>query len=58
MDVSPTKEIRIKNNTRDWFDNEITEAINIREKYFKQFKKSNLRIDYDFYIETKYHTEN
>ena len=56
MDVSPTKEIRIKNNTRDWFDNEITEAINITEKYFKQFKKSNLRIDYDFYIETKYNT--
>ena len=30
------KEIRIKNNTQEWFDNEIAEAIKIREKYFPQ----------------------
>ena len=51
------KEIRIKNNTQEWFDNEIAEAIKIREKYFKKFKKSNLQIDYNFYIEAKYNAQ-
>ena len=55
--VAPIKEIRIKNNTQEWFDNEIAEVIKIREKYFKKFKKSNLRIDYDFHIEAKYNTQ-
>ena len=40
--VAPIKEIRIKNNTQEWFDNEIAEAIKIREKYFKKLKKLNL----------------
>ena len=33
----------MKNNTQEWFDDEITEAIKVREKYFKKFKKSNLQ---------------
>ena len=53
----PIKEIRIKNNTQEWLDNEIAEAIKIRGKYFKKFKKSNLQIDYNFYIEVKYNTQ-
>ena len=55
--VAPVKEIRIKNNTQDWFNNEVAEAIKTREKYLKKFKKSNLQIDYNFYIETKYNTQ-
>ena len=55
--VAPIKEIITKNNTQEWFDNEIAEAIKIREKYFKKFKKSNLQIDYNFYIEAKYNTQ-
>ena len=51
--VAPIKEIRIKNNTQEWFDNELK----IREKYFKKFKKPNLQIDYHFYIEAKYNTQ-
>ena len=56
-DVAPIKEIRMKNNTQEWFDNEMAEAIKTREKYFKNFKKSNLQIDYNFYIEAKYNTQ-
>ena len=52
--VAPTKMLRIKNNSQDWLDSEIAEAIKLREKYFEKFKKSNLHIDYDFYIEAKY----
>ena len=55
--VAPIKEIRIKDNTQEWFDNEIAEAIKIRAKYFKKFKKSNLQIDYNFFIEAKYNTQ-
>ena len=55
--VAPIKELRKKNNTQGWFDNEIADAIKIRDKYFKKFKKSNLHIDYDFYIEAKYNVK-
>ena len=55
--VAPIKELRIKNNTQGWFDNEIADAIKIRDKYFKKFKKSNQHIDYDFYIEAKYNVK-
>ena len=55
--VAPIKETKIKNNTQEWFDNETAEAIKIRGKYFKKFKKSNLQIDYNFYIDAKYNTQ-
>ena len=55
--VAPIKVIRIRNNTHEQFDNEIAEAMKIREKYLKKFKKSNLQIDYNFYIEAKYNTQ-
>ena len=47
--VAPTKEIRIRNCTQDWFNNETAKAIKIREKFLKKFfKKVNLQIDYNF----------
>ena len=52
--VASIKEIRIKHNTQEQFDNKIAEA---REKHFKKFKKSNLLIDYNFYIDAKYNTQ-
>ena len=55
--TAPIKEIGVKNNTQEWFESKIAEAIKIREKYFKKFKKSNLQIDYKFYIEEKYNTQ-
>ena len=55
--VAPIKEIIIKNNTQDQFDNEIAEVVKTREKYLKKIKKSNLQIDYNFYIEAKHNTQ-
>ena len=52
--VAPIKTLRIKNNSQDWFDSEIAEAIKLRENYFKKFKKSSLHI---FYIEAKYNVQ-
>ena len=56
--IAPIKELRVKNNTQDWFDNEVNEAIKIRDKMFKKFKKSNLHIDYDIYLEAKHNVKN
>ena len=36
-ELKAEQEIRIKNNTQDWFDNDIAETIKIREKYFEKF---------------------
>ena len=43
-EVAPSKEIKIKNNTQEWFDREIFELIHAREKLFLKFKKSKLHI--------------
>ena len=33
-EIAPSKEIRIKSNTQEWFDREIAELIHAREKLF------------------------
>ena len=45
-----SKEIRIKNNTREWFDREI----HPHEKLFLKFKKSKLHIDEENYKKVKH----
>ena len=47
--IGPSKEIRIKNNTEEWFDREIAELIHTHEKLFLKSKKSKLHIDEDNY---------
>ena len=53
--IAPFKELRVKNNTRDWFDDEVNEAIQLREKRLKHFKSTKLCVDEEFYKEAKYH---
>ena len=43
--IAPFKDLRIKNNTQDWLDDEVTEAIKLREKRLKYFKSTKLHID-------------
>ena len=40
--IAPFKDLRIKNNTQDWFDDEVAKAIKRREKRIKQFKSTKL----------------
>ena len=47
------KEIRIKNNFRDWFDGEILDKIILRDKCLKKLKASRLNIDEQLYKEAK-----
>ena len=53
--IAPFKDLRVKNNTRDRFDDEVTEAIQLREKLLKHFKSTKLCVDEELYKEAKYH---
>ena len=56
--VAPYKEVRIENNTQDWFDDEVAEAIKLRGKCLMRFKLTKLHIDEDLYKEAKYNAMN
>ena len=45
-----------KENTQKWFDGEVLENINTRDKLFKRFKKSRLHTDKELYKKAKYNT--
>ena len=55
---APLKERRIKNNNEEWFDGEILDAILIRDKVLKRFKKTKLPADELCYKQSKYFLEN
>ena len=57
-EIAPSKEIRIKNNTQEWFDREIGELIHTHEKLLLKFKKSKLHIDEENYKKVKYQVQN
>ena len=48
-EIAPIKEIRVKNNSQDWFDAEINEEIERRDKSLAKFKKSRLHSDNESY---------
>ena len=52
--ITPFRDV--KNNTQDWFDDEVAKAIKLREKRVKQLVKSTkLNIIEDLYKVAKYH---
>ena len=52
--IAPYKSKRVKGNTQKWFDGEVLEKLNLRNKLFKKFKKSTLHIDKELYKKSKY----
>ena len=40
--IAPSKKIRVKANSKPWFDNKIVSGIQRRDKLFKKFKHSGL----------------
>ena len=46
----------VEANTQIWFDGEILENTNTRDKLFKRFKKSRLHTDKELYKKAKYNT--
>ena len=47
--IAPMKEIRVKNNSQDWFDAEIHEEIEMRDKLLAKFKTSRNSTDHENY---------
>ena len=52
-EIAPMKSLRIKNRINEWFDGEITEKNNERDKLFRKFKYSKLHIDEEIYKNAK-----
>ena len=51
--IAPLKRVRMKNTSNEWFDREIVEKLNIRDKLLKKFKSSRLNIDWEIYKEAR-----
>ena len=51
--IAPYKVLRVKNNTQDWFDSEVAEAINLRDKCLQKFKLTKLHVDEELYKDAK-----
>ena len=49
--VAPVETVRIKNNTREWFDGKIPEEIHKRDKLYEKFKLAKLHLDEDLFRE-------
>ena len=56
-EIAPMKSLRIKNRINEWFDGEIAEKINERDKLFRKFKHSKLHIDEEIYKNAKYEVQ-
>ena len=52
--VTPMKERRVKQNSQEWFDEEIADEIKNRNRLFKKSKKSKLHIEKDIYNAARY----
>ena len=52
-EVAPIKEVRVKSNLQDWFDAEINEEIERRDKLLAKFKKSRSHSDNENYKKSR-----
>ena len=52
--IAPYRNKWIKRNPQKWFDSEVLEKLNARDKLFNKFKKSRLNIDKELYKKAKY----
>ena len=50
--IAPLKTVRVKKTSGEWFDREIAEKLNLRDKLLNKFKSSCLNIDWEIYKET------
>ena len=52
-EIAPIKEVRVKSNSHDWFDAEINEEIERRDKLLAKFKKSRSHSDNENYKKSR-----
>ena len=53
---APCKTKKVEVNTQKWFDGDVLEYINTREKLFETFQNCELHIDKELYKKAKYNT--
>ena len=51
--IAPYRDKRINGNTQKWFDREVLQKLNARDKLFKKFKKYRLNIEKKLYKKAK-----
>ena len=56
--VAPVKSKRIKRNSQEWFDSEISEKLITRDKLFKKYKKTRPHVDKEIYKRARYSVQN
>ena len=56
--VAPVKNKRIKRNSQEWFDREISGKLLIQDKFFKKYKKTRLHVDKEIYKRARYSVQN
>ena len=52
--VAPVKSKKIKRNSQEWFNSEISEKLIIRDKLFKKHKKTRVHVDKEIYKRAQY----
>ena len=55
--IAPLKKIRVRNNTQEWYDDEIRQAIKKRDKFFAIFKNTKLCDDNVRYKKARNHVQ-
>ena len=56
--VAPFKTVRIKNNASEWFDGEIAEKIDKRDKLYKKLKSTKLHVGEEIYKKARNTVQN
>ena len=52
-EIAPMKDIRVKGNSKPWFDSDIMEAIRARDKLKKRFLRTKLHVDHECFKEQR-----
>ena len=52
-EIAPMKDIRVKGNSKPWFDNDIMEAITVRDKLKERFLRTKLHDDHELFKEQR-----
>ena len=53
--IAPVRKIRIKNRSQEWFDGEISNAIETRQTNFNKFKRTKQLLDEKLFKDSKYY---
>ena len=52
--IAPLKSVRVKSNTKPWFDTEIFDAIQVRDKAYKRYKRFGKETDKDSFKNARF----